>query len=96
MRITESRLRIIRSVIREQLEESVDSKRRLPEERIIESLVRFNEHEMNIDSGDERPQMGFNEALVIADKANFEGIESLTDIEAQTLYDYASALTKHI
>ena len=97
MRLTENKLRrIIRSVILEQVEESVVLEKRLPQERIKEALIRFNEHEMNVDSEDERPQRGFDKVLKIADKANQEGIDSLTDREAKTLYDYSSALTKHI
>ena len=77
--------------LRENLE-SMISERRLPQSTIDKALMRFNEHEMNIDSGDERPERGFDKILKLVDKANKRGTKSLTDKQAQALVDYTNGL----
>ena len=72
--------------------ESMISEGRFPQSTIDKALMRFSEHEMNIDAGDERPERGFDKILKLVDKANKRGTKSLTDKQAQAIVDYTSGL----
>tara|TARA_Y100000310_G_C20682377_1_gene816739 strand:- start:2673 stop:2918 length:246 start_codon:yes stop_codon:yes gene_type:complete len=62
------------------------------------TMARFNEHEMNIDSGDERPEAEFKQAMKIADKAGRgrKPLRPIKDDEAYFFQAYVDGLSTYM